>query len=236
MKALISALGTNFFDEKPAVEIIDENLPPRTIYGFELTERFGVVSPLLKEADPTDAEIPETGISTPQSTRASKSSAIAIIRKLKPIVEPVVGNSVPVDEAAKELFESAKFLLTNHYPEIKEQNVDLLFLLFQRAGKEEKWEELSSELGDVFATRMKDKYPDLTPNSAIKGLGALDPQTMDELLFSGKHSHQNKLYCEFISNIWNEYINKFMPIKFVPDKPLCAKSGSTMCLFAFVPS
>ena len=236
MKALISALGTNFFGEKPAVEIIEENLPPRTIYGFELTERFGDVSPLLTESESAVIKSPEAGTAAPQTTRSSKSSAMAIIRKLKPIVEPIVGNAVPVDEAAKELFESAKIILTKHYPEEKEQNVDILLLLFQRAGKEDKWEELSSSLGEEFANRMKTKFPDLTPNSAIKGLGALDPQTIDELLFSGKHSHQNKLYCEFIGNIWNEYINTFMPIKFVPDKPLCAKSGSAMCLFAFVPS
>ncbi|MHA2363724.1 MAG: hypothetical protein ACXAC7_07185 [Candidatus Hodarchaeales archaeon] len=234
MKALISALGVNFFHEKPQVEFIEENLPPRTLYGFELTERYGDISPLLKAE--SSKSIKPVSDGSKQPTTSMKASTVALIRKLKPIVEPLVGNQIEREEAAKILMESLTHVLHVHYPDVSDNSANILLFLFQRSAKDDKWKDISVEIGKTFAERMKNRFSNLSPNNAIKGLGSLNPEEIDdELLFYGKEPHQSEEFCQFIAKIWNEYINIFMPQNFVPDKTLCAKPGSSLCLFAFIP-
>ena len=253
MKALIGAIGSNFFAGKmPHVEFLQQNLPPRTQFGFRITEsigtesfdfdketiekRTGQESVILSEA------IPESSSETTISSGPSSASINKAIKRLIIYIDPIVGSGVNKDDVAKELYESCTKLLEKNYPDEYRkiyQDIGLynvIQILFQKATSDDKVDELVNELTEDFSTNIKNKYPSTTANDALTGIGKMDPNTLDELLFYTKEAHVSPGLCKFISNIWNGYINQFMPIKFIADTPMCKITSSGFCLYAFTPS
>ncbi len=236
MHSLIGALGKKLLGEKPDVTQITGQLPPRIIVGYEIRERYGDISPIdLTDTPQVDVNQPTKTIEPssdpkPSSTKMSPS-------RYKSLIEPFIGHEIDENLAAKTLMDETLALLKKKYPEDLETfdlgTLNLLLFLFQQSAKEEKWEESASELGKRFASKMKESYQNVEPNGAIEGMGALKPDSFDEFLFYGKHQTSEE-FCHFIAIIFQEYLSLFMDIEYKADKPLCATSGSSLCLYAYV--
>ena len=232
--SLISALGKNFLGEKPEVVVLTEQLPPRINIGYEIRERYGDISTF----QPTSVEAPTEKQKEGQPSDISSSQPN--YKRYVSLLDPFIGPTIDLDEAAKILTEEALKLLSEQYPEViasfDVKTLHVLLFLFQQSAKEDKWKETAIELGKRFATRIHEKYPNITPNDAIEGMGALKPETFDEFLFYGKHTSTEE-FCHFLVLIFQEYINEFMKsygLEFKADKPLCATTGSSLCLYAYV--
>ena len=251
MKSLIGSIGANFFGGKlPHVEFLQQNLPPRTSFGFRITESIGSESfdlgkeSLSKPSAQDSVNLTETtqDSTTNPETPSTGPSATAINKAVKRLIiyiDPIVGSGVSKDDVAKELFESCSKLLEKNFPDEYRQvyndiaSYNIIQVLFQKANSESRVDELVEELADLFATNVKDKYPSTSANEALTGIGKMDPTTLDELLFYTKESHVSPELCEFISKIWLGYINRFMPNTFVADAPMCKITSSGFCLYAF---
>ncbi len=252
MKSLIGAIGSNFFGGKlPHVEFLQQNLPPRTSFGFRITESIGSESfdfgkeSLEKGSSQESVNLSETIPSVQPETQVpqtgpSASSINKAIKRLIIYIEPLVGSGVNKEDVAKELFESCSKILEKNFPDEYRQvyqdisSYNVIQVLFQKATSANKVDELVKELADTFSNSIKEKYPSTTANEALTGIGKLDPSTLDELLFYTKESHVSHDLCKFISNIWLGYINQFMPNEFYADDPMC-KITATFCLYAFQP-
>lgn len=243
MKALVSALGVNFFEGKPNVDFLIDNLPPRTSYGFRMTESFGEVSPMLDnqqvpvaEAKPkTQMESASKPVQAAPSTSGAKTRAI---QRISPYIEPITGSSIPKETVAKLLFDVIQEVMEEQFPDAYESvanelgSLNLLTYLFQKAEKEEMINEVGQDVGERFGQQMRGTFPDLEPHESIAGIGPKQ-EIEEELLFYGKASHQSDGLCKFISLIWSEYLNAFLGEQFEPDIPMCATSSSSLCLYAF---
>ena len=242
MYAVVRSLGKKLIGERPDVVQITGQLPPRIIAGYEVRERYGDNSPIeltstLISQEGSTITLAKNEISTTPSSSAGTSGQSYL--RYKPIIENFIGTEINEEEVATTLSDKALDLLQQYYKKDLESydvsTLNLLLFLFQRSAKEDKWKERAQELGKNFATALKDNYPNLTPNNAIQGMGALKPDTFDEFLFYGKHQATEE-YCYFIAIIWQEYISSFMGAKFKADKPLCATTGSSLCLYSFIRS
>ena len=252
MKALISSIGSNFFGGKiPHVEFLQQNLPPRTSFGFRITESLGVESFDLgkglvdqRTSPSQDAVSLKETVSEGDKTvvQSSGPSTIALnnaIKRLVVYIDPIVGSGLNRDDVAKELFDSCSKILEQQFPDEYRQiysdigSYNVLQVLFQKATSTGKVETLVSEIADSFASQMRDKNPNMTANDALTGIGKMDPAKQDELLFYTKETHTSNDLCKFVSKIWLAYINKFMPNVFVADDPMCKITSSGFCLYAF---
>jgi hypothetical protein len=238
MHSLIGALGAKLLGEKPDVTQLTSQLPPRINVGYEIRERYGDISPIELGEDKTNETletIPET--STPSEIQSKPKSGKISHTRYKVLIEPFVGPEIDEDQAAKVLMDETLTLLKENYSEELESfdlvNLNLLLFLFQRSAKEEKWQEIASELGKNFSNKMKELHPNTEPNDAIEGMGALKPESFDEFLFYGKHQSSEE-FCHFLAIIFQEYVSKFTNIEFKADKPLCATTGSSLCLYAYI--
>ena len=236
MHALIGSLGKKLLGEKPNVNQITGQLPPRIVVGYEIRERYGDISPV------DISEIPQVNETQSMDTLESDSSSKLASTKIsstryKSLIEPFIGPEIDETLAANTLMDETLELLKSKYPDDLDSfdlgTLNLLLFLFQRSAKEEKWEETASELGKKFSLKMKEIYPNIEPNGAIEGMGALKPDSFDEFLFYGKHQTSEE-FCYFIAIIFQEYVTMFMDIEYKADKPLCATSGSSLCLYAYV--
>ncbi|OLS18797.1 MAG: hypothetical protein HeimC3_48610 [Candidatus Heimdallarchaeota archaeon LC_3] len=236
MHSLIGSLGKKLLGEKPDVSQITGQLPPRIIVGYEIRERYGDISPI------DIADTPQVDVIQPTKNSESESGSKPTTTKItstryKSLIEPFIGPDIDEALAAKTLMEETLDLLKEKYPADLESynlgNLNLLLFLFQRSAKEEKWKESASDLGKRFAGKMREFYPNTEPNGAIEGMGALKPDSFDEFLFYGKHQTSEE-FCNFIAIIFQEYVSVFMDLEFKADKPLCATSGSNLCLYAYI--
>ena len=252
MKALIGSIGSNFFGGViPHVEFLKENLPPRCQYGFRITESIGS-EPLSfdektfeKSASGQESvDLKETtsvsAIETSsQSTGPSASSLNKAIKRLVIYLEPITGSGINKDDVSKDLFEACSNILEQQFPDEYRQiyqdvgSYNVLQVLFQKANSIAKLDDIVAELSESFSTSVKERYPNLTANEALTGIGKMDPSTLDELLFYTKEAHTSPGFCKFISIIWLAFINKFMPATFKADEPMCKITSSGFCLYAF---
>ncbi|MFW9928949.1 MAG: hypothetical protein ACFFD1_06135 [Candidatus Thorarchaeota archaeon] len=236
MFALIGALGKKLLGEKPDVVQISGQLPPRINVGYEIRERYGDVPASISLTEKPSLD-QGTNIQTSNIEKSSETSTGKLnASKYKPLINPFIGLEIDKEYAANALMESTIELLNEFYSSDVEtfdlSTLHLILFLFQRSAKEDKWKERAIELGDKFALKIKEKYPNATPNDAIEGMGALKPETFEEFLFYGKHQTSEE-FCFFLALIFQEYISTFMDRRFVADKPLCATSGSSLCLYAY---
>ena len=251
MKSLIASIGSNFFGGKiPHVEFLQQNLPPRTQFGFRITESVGTEtfdfgknvtenvsgqeSVSLMDAVPeakTETEVQNTGPSTSSINKA--------IKRLIVYIDPIVGSGLNKDDVSKDLYEVTSKLLETNFPDEYRQiyqdigSYNVLQILFQKATSTGKTEELENELASLFASKVKEKYSSVTANDALTGIGKMDPSSIDELLFYTKEAHVSPELCKFISKIWLAFINQFMPNTFKADDPMCKITSSLFCLYAF---
>ena len=247
MKSMISALGANFFEGVyPNVEFLKENLPPRTQFGFRITEgissdsssfTFDTVSkPAIESTSSETKEIDTSNLEGP-----SKSSVLTAKKRIQLFIEPVLGNGLEnKEEIVDALFDFVVSLLQEKYADeyraiiqdIGSYNV--LSVLFKKTVLDGSTDDVAKDIGlNFLANKDTDK---IEPNDAISGIGKLDVNAIDELLFYTKEKHQDDDFCKFISKIWEGYINKFMPRTFKADEPMCKITSAQMCLFAFNPS
>lgn len=252
MKALIGSIGSNFFGGViPHVELLKENLPPRCQYGFRITESIGSESLTFDEKtfeknqpSQESVDLKETtsvsSLDTPvQSTGPSASAINKAIKRLVIYIDPIAGSGVNKDEVAKDLFDVCSNILEQQFPDEYRQifqdvgSFNVLQVLFQKANSISKLDEITTELAKSFSISVKERYPNLTPNEALTGIGKLDPSTLDELLFYTKEAHSSPGFCKFISLVWLAFINKFMPVTFKADEPMCKITSSGFCLYAF---
>lgn len=250
MKALIASIGANFFGGNlPQVEFLEENLPPRTQFGFRITEGLGDDSISYDMDMTSSSKETESGSestsgedSTSQTNepkKASGSSKIKAINRIKMVLDPVFGSGIDKDGATKHLYNATIKILEENYPneyksvinDIGSYNV--LQILFKQSQSNGKEEELSLKLGEDFSALLE--YPDIESNDAVSGIGKMDPNTIDELLYYTKEKHIDEGFCKFVSNVWLGYINKFMPSEFKSDEPMCKITGAGMCLYAYNP-
>lgn len=258
MKALISSIGANFFGSKtPHVEFLQKNLPPRTSFGFRITESIGEESydfgkSTFEKADSdssssTDQESIDLRETTSDSVTAqsgsstgpSSSSLNKAMKRLVIYIDPIIGSGFNKDEVAKVLFDTSCKILEQQFPDEYRQvyqdigSYNILQVLFQKASSLSKAEKIVSELAELFASNVKEKFPNLSPNEALTGIGKIDPTTLDELLFYTKEQHVSHDLCKFVSKIWLGFINQFMPATFEADEPMCKITSSGFCLYAF---
>ena len=252
MRSLIGAIGANFFGGvQPHVEFLQQNLPPRTSFGFRITESIGDETfefgketldkaPTQESVDLRDTTGEPKPEITTQTSGPTSSSITKAIKRLIIYIDPLVGSGVNKEDVAKELFEACSKLLEKNFPDEYRQmyqdigSYNVIQVLFQKASAAGNVDELVKELADSFSASVKETYPSATPNEALTGIGKLDPSTLDELLFYTKESHVSHDLCKFISNVWLGYINQFMPTEFNADDPMC-KITATFCLYAFTP-
>lgn len=252
MKALIGSIGSNFFGGNiPHVEFLQDNLPPRCQYGFRITESIGSESLSFDEkvfeknpSSQDSIDLKETtsvsSLETPvQSTGPSPSALNKATKRLVIYLDPIAGSGINKEEIAKDLFDTCSTILEQQFPDEYRQiyqdvgSYNVLQVLFQKANSISKLDEITTELAESFSTCVKERYPNLTPNEALTGIGKLDPSTLDELLFYTKEAHSSPGLCKFISLIWLSFINKFMPVTFKADEPMCKITSSGFCLYAF---
>jgi hypothetical protein len=238
MHSLIGALGAKLLGEKPEVVQLTSQLPPRINVGYEIRERYGDISTveLNDETAPTIEPL-SLDSSAPVVDHAKPSSGKISHMRYKSLIEPFLGPEIDEEKAAKVLMEETLSLLRENYSEDLDSfdltTLNLMLFLFQRSAKEDKWQDKAIELGKNFATKMKELYKNIESNGAIEGMGALKPDSFDEFLFYGKHQSSEE-FCHFLALIFQEYVSKFTDIEFKADKPLCATSGSSLCLYAYV--
>lgn len=251
MKAVISSIGANFFGGKlPHVEFLQQNLPPRTSFGFRITESLGSESfdfgketyekDTSQEAVTLRETVSESDVNVlSQSSSPSTISLNTSIKRLIVYIDPILGSGLNKEEIAKDLFDACTKVLEKEFPDDYRQifqdigSYNVLQVLFQKASSSGNVDSLVNELADMFASQVKEKNSSLSANDAISGLGKMDPAKQDELLFYTKEAHVNNDLCKFVSNIWLAYINKFMPNTFVSDTPMCKITSSGFCLYAF---
>jgi hypothetical protein len=250
MKSLISSIGSNFFGGKiPHVDFLLENLPPRTQFGFRITEGFGeqtfdlgkitqnnVVSSSSEE---TSSNSQTQNATEMKSAGPSASSINKAIKRLVIYLDPIIGSGLNKDDIASDLFDACQKIMEEHYPDefrlifkdIGSHNI--LHNLFQKSSSESKVEDIVKQLADLFSTNVKNKYPTMSANDALTGIGKMNPSSIDELLFYTKEAHNSPQFCKFISKIWLGFINQFMPSSFSSDLPMCKITASGFCLYAF---
>ena len=254
MKSLIASIGSNFFGGKiPHVEFLQQNLPPRTQFGLLNTERIGS-EPLdfAKDIIPEKRQVQESVTLSDavldsenkiepeiQSSGPTAASINKAVRRLIVYIDPIIGSGMNKDDVAKELFDATSKLIEQNFPDEYRQifqdvgSYNVLQILFQKANSSSKTVALVSELAEIFSSKVKEKYPTISANDAVIGIGKMDPTTIDELLFYTKEAHTSPELCKFISNIWLGFINKFMPNTFKADAPMCKITSSGFCLYAF---
>jgi hypothetical protein len=157
--------------------------------------------------------------------------------KNRPFLEPFLGPEIDLDVAAKIMTHATLDILKKYYEKDLEvfdiNSLNLLLFLFQRSAKEDKWKDRATELGEIFASKMKDKYHSIKANGAINGIALIKPDSLDELLFYGKHQSTEE-FCFFLTITLASYISVFMGVEFKPDRPLCAASSSSSCIYTFL--
>ena len=254
MKSLIASIGSNFFGGKiPHVEFLQQNLPPRTQFGFRITESIGSETlDFAKDIIPEKRQVQESVTLSDavldsdnkiepeiQSSGPTAASINKAVRRLIVYIDPIIGSGMNKDDVAKELFDATSKLIEQNFPDEYRQifqdvgSYNVLQILFQKANSSSKTVALVSELAEIFSSKVKEKYPTISANDAVIGIGKMDPTTIDELLFYTKEAHTSPELCKFISNIWLGFINKFMPNTFKADAPMCKITSSGFCLYAF---
>ncbi|MFW9998301.1 MAG: hypothetical protein ACFFD4_40055 [Candidatus Odinarchaeota archaeon] len=228
LKGIIAGVMTGYYDSKPAVKLVtDQELPPRYTIYFQTVDEYAVVGTIETASKKKGGEeSPFLGLGTA-------------------MVEPFIGRGMNTDEVLKYLLSSAKEALFNEFPEerefleseVNEIPIRAILYAYQKAAKAKKTKELANIIGEKFTDLVLEDYPDIQPNKAIKGIGFLPVDQINDLMFYGKDTICQKTrkveFCQFLSYIWEKYFSRVLGTSFVSSEPMCAAGSSNLCLYSF---
>ncbi|MHA2298670.1 MAG: hypothetical protein ACXAEU_15480 [Candidatus Hodarchaeales archaeon] len=227
LQGIIAGVVTGYYGGKPAVKLVTgQQLPPRYTIYFQTSDEYEVVGRIessVKKKSTT--ENPMLGIANA-------------------MVEPFIGRGLEVEEVTMQLLNSAKDVLYEEFSddkefiekEIDEIPVRSVLYAYQKAAKAKRTTEIANLIGEKFLEFLED-FPDIKPNQAIKGLGFMSIDKINDMMFYGKDTLCQKSrktgLCYFLSLIWEKFFSKVLGVTFVASEPMCAMGSSSLCLYSF---